>query len=220
MHFTDVPANLLSLGAIDFGILVDGSIVMMETIIRLREDRPTEMLKRETAVEHMAAVAKPIFFATLIIIIAYMPLFAFQRIERKLFTPMAFTVGYALIGAMLTSLVLIPAIAYALYRKPRKIYHNKVLERLTMAYHRHTDWLLTHPRKLFAPIVAILLIVVGLGFGVGKDFLPELDEGGDMDTGADALWYLIATLATVCRYPARTPQTVRRGNLCNDPGGA
>ncbi len=178
MHFTDVPANLLSLGAIDFGILVDGSIVMMETIIRLREDRPTEMLKRETAVERMAAVAKPIFFATLIIIIAYMPLFAFQRIERKLFTPMAFTVGYALIGAMLTSLVLIPAIAYALYRKPRKIYHNKVLERLTAAYHRHTDWLLTHPRKLFAPIVAILLIVVGLGFGVGKDFLPELDEGG------------------------------------------
>lgn len=61
MHFTDVPANLLSLGAIDFGILVDGSIVMMETIIRLREDRPTEMLKRETAVERMAAVAKPIF---------------------------------------------------------------------------------------------------------------------------------------------------------------
>lgn len=179
MHFTGVPANLLSLGAIDFGILVDGAIVMTETIIRLREEQPEGVLPRQTALRRMAAVAKPIFFATLIIIIAYLPLFAFQRIERKLFTPMAFTVGYALLGAMLTSLVLIPAIAYAIYRKPHKPFQNQLLERFTQRYrHQHTEWLLTHPQKLIAPVLTILAIVIALAIGIGKDFLPELDEGG------------------------------------------
>lgn len=178
MHLTGVPANLLSLGAIDFGILVDGAIVMTETIIRLREEQPDGMLSKQDAIRRMEAVAKPIFFATLIIVIAYMPLFAFQRIERKLFTPMAFTVGYALLGAMLTSLVMIPAMVYAIYRKPHKLFHNKVLERLSVIYHRQTDWLLTHPRKLFVPIFVILLVVIGLAYGIGKDFLPTLDEGG------------------------------------------
>jgi len=178
MHFTGVPANLLSLGAIDFGILVDGAIVMAETVIRAREDQPLQALQRESTVERMAAVAKPIFFATLIIIIAYMPLFAFQRIERKLFTPMAFTVGYALIGAMMTSLLLVPGIAYAIYRKPGRIFHNHLMARLTAAYHRQTDKLLRTPFRVFPPIAAILLVVVGLTIAVGKDFLPELDEGG------------------------------------------
>lgn len=178
MHFTGVPANLLSLGAIDFGILVDGAIVMAETVIRAREDHPLQPLQRESTVERMAAVAKPIFFATLIIIIAYMPLFAFQRIERKLFTPMAFTVGYALIGAMMTSLLLVPGMAYAIYRKPDRIFHNRLMERLTAAYHRQTDKLLRTPFRIFPPIAAILLVVVGLTVAVGKDFLSELDEGG------------------------------------------
>ncbi|MCQ2329849.1 MAG: efflux RND transporter permease subunit, partial [Paludibacteraceae bacterium] len=105
MHLTDIPANLLSLGAIDFGILVDGTIVMVETILKQRENNPDKELDFTTTVKTVVNVAKPIFFATLIIIVAYMPLFAFQRIERKLFTPMAFTVGYALIGALLCSLV-------------------------------------------------------------------------------------------------------------------
>lgn len=100
MWLTDIPANLLSLGAIDFGIIVDGTIVMMETILKKREDDPSALLDRRTIAQRAAEVAKPIFFATLIIITAYLPLFAFDRVERKLFTPMAFTLSFALLGAL------------------------------------------------------------------------------------------------------------------------
>jgi len=93
MRFTNVPANLLSLGAIDFGIIVDGAIVMMESLLKKREDEPEKKFDEKTITEYAYRVAKPIFFATLIIIVAYMPLFAFERVEKKLFTPMAFTVG-------------------------------------------------------------------------------------------------------------------------------
>ena len=86
MHFTNIPANLLSLGAIDFGIIVDGAIVMMETILKQREEHETEALEERTIGEIAFHVAKPVFFATLIIITAYMPLFAFERVEKKLFT--------------------------------------------------------------------------------------------------------------------------------------
>ena len=100
MHLTNIPANLLSLGAIDFGIIVDGSIVLVETILRRREAHPDAELSEGDARAAALQVARPIFFATLIIITGYLPLFAFQRVERKLFTPMAFTIGYALIGAL------------------------------------------------------------------------------------------------------------------------
>lgn len=178
MHLTDIPANLLSLGAIDFGILVDGTIVMVESILKQREKNPDKELGFATTVKTVANVAKPIFFATLIIIVAYIPLFAFQRIERKLFTPMAFTVGYALIGALLCSLVLIPGLAFAIYRKPQKIHRNGWIERLTERYRQHTIWIVSHPKKLAAPMGGVLIAVIILCITVGKDFLPQLDEGG------------------------------------------
>ena len=178
MYLTNVPANLLSLGAIDFGILVDGSIVMMETILKLREASPDKPLDSRSVIQRIVAVAKPIFFSTLIIIIAYMPLFAFQRIERKLFTPMAYTVGFALFGALLCALVLIPGMAYALYRKPQKVYENKAIDKLTAWYRRMTEKTLQHPSKVFAPAAVILSLVVVLSITVGKEFLPNLDEGG------------------------------------------
>lgn len=178
MHFTNIPANLLSLGAIDFGILVDGAIVMVETILKQRESAPDDELDFSNTVKSVSKVAKPIFFATLIIIMAYMPLFAFQRIERKLFTPMAFTIGYALIGALLCSLVLIPGLAFAIYKKPQKIRRNSTVERLTEKYKQHTSWIVCHPKKLIAPMAAVLTTVIILCITVGKDFLPQLDEGG------------------------------------------
>ncbi len=178
MHFTDIPANLLSLGAIDFGILVDGAIVMVETILKQRESAPDKELDFTDTVKFVANVAKPIFFATLIIILAYMPLFAFQRIERKLFTPMAFTIGYALIGALLCSLVLIPGLTFAIYKKPQKIRRNATVEKLTEKYKQHTTWIVSHPKKLIAPMAAVLTAVIILCVTVGKDFLPQLDEGG------------------------------------------
>lgn len=177
MHLTNIPANLLSLGAIDFGIIVDGSVVMVETILRRHESHPDSEL---TAVEARTAalqVARPIFFATLIIIVSYLPLFAFQRVERKLFTPMAFTVGYALLGALLTALLLMPGLAYALYRKPGRVYRNQILERLTQAYHQLLEIVVHRPRKAIVPGAAAAVLALILGATLGRDFLPYLDEG-------------------------------------------
>lgn len=177
MHFTNIPANLLSLGAIDFGIIVDGAIVMMETILKKREDNPEEELQEKTIAQRAAEVAKPIFFATIIIITAYLPLFAFERVEKKLFTPMAFTVGYALLGALAVALLVIPGLAYVLYRKPQKLYHNKWLEKLTDAYNRTVQKIMRKPKKVFLPLILILVAASALTIRVGKDFLPPLDEG-------------------------------------------
>lgn len=178
MHLTDIPANLLSLGAIDFGILVDGAIVMTETILKKREDYPDRPLDKHDIHKRVLQVAKPIFFSTLIIITAYMPLFAFERIEKKMFTPMAFTVGYALAGALLVALVLIPGMAYAVYRRPQKVFHNKTIERLTKNFSQMTSVLMERPKIIRNTIVGVLAAVLVLGFLVGKDFLPTLDEGG------------------------------------------
>ncbi|GAB6394305.1 MAG: cation efflux system protein [Bacteroidales bacterium] len=177
MHITDIPANLLSLGAIDFGIIVDGAIMMMETILKKRESHPAEMLEEASIRSRATEVARPIFFATLIIITAYLPLFAFEHIEKKLFTPMAYTVGYALVGALGVALFLIPGLAFYAYRKPKRLYRNRWLERLTELYHRQTVSLLDKPRRVWAPLVLTLAAAGVLSVTVGKDFLPPLDEG-------------------------------------------
>ncbi|MDO5321283.1 MAG: CusA/CzcA family heavy metal efflux RND transporter [Bacteroidia bacterium] len=178
MHFTGIPANLLSLGAIDFGILVDGAIVMMETILKKREDNPDVKLEKKDVVRRVRQVSKPIFFSTLIIITAYLPLFTFQSIEKKMFTPMAFTVGYALVGALLVALILIPGMAYAVYRKPQKVFRNRFIEKLTVLYRERTAKTLEKPEWVHPVIAGVLCLVIVLALAVGKDFLPTLDEGG------------------------------------------
>jgi len=177
MKLTSIPANLLSLGAIDFGIIVDGAIVIMEIILQKREENETGLLSEKTIGEIVTNVARPALFATLIIITAYMPLFAFERVEKKLFTPMAFTVGYALFGALLVALLLIPGLAYFIYRKPAKIYHNKWLIKMANAYHGHMQNILQRPKIIFIPLSVILAGSIIMSITVGKDFLPELDEG-------------------------------------------
>ncbi|TZF99921.1 efflux RND transporter permease subunit (plasmid) [Chryseobacterium panacisoli] len=177
MHFTDIPANLLSLGAIDFGIIVDGAIVMLETVLKKREENPEETLEEKTMIQRVVEIAKPIFFSTIIIITAYLPLFAFERVEKKLFTPMAFTVGYALLGALAVALLLIPGLAYVIYRKPQKIYHNKWLEKVNTAYGKSIEKIMQTPKRVIIPIMIVLVSAGILSYHVGKDFLPELDEG-------------------------------------------
>ena len=177
MHLTNIPANLLSLGAIDFGIIVDGAIVMMETILKKREDHPDKPFEEFSISKRVKQVATPILFSTIIIITAYLPLFAFERVESKLFTPMAFTVSYALLGALLVALFLIPGLGYALYRKPQKIYHNKWLEKLTQKYSDIVNRIMEKPKRVVAPVITVFGIAVILTALVGKDFLPTLDEG-------------------------------------------
>jgi len=177
MNTTHMPANLFSLGAIDFGIIVDGAIVVMEAMLRRRESMPDAILTEDDVLETTSHVARPIFFATLIIIAAYFPLFAFERAEGKLFSPMAFTVGYALFGALLAALALIPGLAYVALRKPSKIFHNKPLEWLTHRYRGLLARLLRTPVIVYSISAAVLLAVIGLGASAGREFLPELDEG-------------------------------------------
>jgi cobalt-zinc-cadmium resistance protein CzcA len=177
MHLTNIPANLLSLGAIDFGIIVEGSIVMMETILKKREDHPLKELDEKSILDRTLEVAKPVFFSSVIIITAYLPLFAFERIEKKLFTPMAFTVGFALLGGLAVALLLIPGLTYSIYKKPQKIKKNKWLEKLTSIYESHTTRILNKPKVVFAPLALILVAATVLTITVGKDFLPQLDEG-------------------------------------------
>jgi cobalt-zinc-cadmium resistance protein CzcA len=177
LNLTHVSANLLSLGAIDFGILVDGAIVVTESVLRRREALPDEVLSEDEAKAATLQVTRPIFFASLIIITAYLPMFSFQRAEAKLFTPMAYTMGYALFGALLTSLALVPALAYFAFRKPGRVYHNRWLERLTVFYDRVLAACLDQPRIIYGVAIFALLAVVGLAATVGRDFLPDLDEG-------------------------------------------
>jgi cobalt-zinc-cadmium resistance protein CzcA len=177
MNLTKIPANLLSLGAIDFGIIVDASIVMTEAILRRREAKPHEPLLEADARDAALQVARPIFFATLIIIAAYLPLFAFQRVEAKLFLPMAYAVGYAQLGALLFALLVIPGVAYMAYQKPRHIFHNPLLDWIHGLYDRALEASLRRPGIAAVLGGAAAVAVVGLGATVGREFLPELDEG-------------------------------------------
>ncbi|HSY26201.1 MAG TPA: CusA/CzcA family heavy metal efflux RND transporter, partial [Burkholderiaceae bacterium] len=177
MAATKMPANLFSLGAIDFGIIVDGAIVVMEAILRRREEEPNAELLEEDILETAGHVARPIFFATLIIIAAYLPLFAFQRAEGKLFTPMAYTVAYALLGALVCALTLIPGLAYAALRVPRKLFHNRPLLWLTARYRTTLGHLLENPWIAYVIGALTLVAVVILGVTAGREFLPDLDEG-------------------------------------------
>ena len=127
MYHAGISANLLSLGAIDFGIIVDGAIVMTEAILRRREAKPNEPLTEADVREAARQVARPIFFSTAIIIATYLPLFAFHRIEAKLFYPMVYAVGFAQLGALAFALLVVPGLAYAAYRRPRRIFHNPAL---------------------------------------------------------------------------------------------
>ena len=177
MHLTGIPANLLSLGAIDFGILVDSAVVFVETILVRREADPNKPLSESDVGEVLTQVARPIFFARLITITAYLPLFAFQRVEKKLFAPMAYTVTYALAGALLIALALIPSLAFLIYRRPHRAYRNSVLTWLRQRYENELTRVTARPRRALVPGAAAVALAVILALILGREFLPYLDEG-------------------------------------------
>ena len=178
MNFFKIPANLLSLGAIDFGIIVDAAIVVTDAILRRRESKPDESLTEGDARAAAHQVARPIFFATLIIIAAYLPLFAFQRIEARLFYPMVYAVGFAQFGALLLALSLVPGLAYLAYRRPRGVFRNHVLGWIEAGYRRTLQGSLRRPGIAYLITAGAAAAVVGLAITVSREFLPNLDEGG------------------------------------------
>jgi cobalt-zinc-cadmium resistance protein CzcA len=177
MHFTGISANLLSLGAIDFGIIVDGAVVMTEAILRRREANMNQPLTEADVRAAALQVARPIFFATLIIICAYIPLFALQRVEAKLFTPMAYAVGFAQLGALVFALALTPGLAYLAYRRPRRVFRNPVLTWLEARYRRALEGSLQRPRIAYGMAAVAAAAIVWLGSTITREFLPQLDEG-------------------------------------------
>ena len=177
MHQLKIPANLLSLGAIDFGIVVDASIVVMENILRRREAHPDRPLKPRDVLKATLQVTRPIFFGMVVIITAYTPLFAFQRIEYKLFAPMAFAIGFALLGALAVGLLLIPGLAYLAYRKPRRVFRNRALEMLGHWYEQLLRRIVGQRALTLAAFALAFVCVIGAAATIGRDFLPYLDEG-------------------------------------------
>ena len=180
MHFTGIPANLLSLGALDFGIIVDGSLVMVEHIVHHLQERQKTGSKAtvfETILNAALEVESPIFFSMLIIISAYIPLFTLERVERRLFTPMAYTVCFALLGSMLLSLTLIPVLATYLFRNGCKTWDNPVLRWLYNAYEHVLRVTVRHAWLTAAFGAAAVGGAFLLAGSLGSEFLPQLDEG-------------------------------------------
>lgn len=180
MHFTGIPANLLSLGALDFGIIVDGTLVMVEHIVHQLHER--EHVKRpatvfETILGAALEVESPIFFSLLIIISAYIPLFTLERVERRLFTPMAYTVCYALLGSLLLALTVIPVLATYLFRNGVKTWDNPVLRWVYNAYERVLNVTVKRAAITVAAGAAVVLGAFVLAQSLGTEFLPQLDEG-------------------------------------------
>lgn len=209
MVLTNKPANLFSLGAIDFGVIVDGSIVVMEAILRRRESIPDKELSINEVLQTTYQVARPIFFATLIIISAYLPLFAFERAEGKLFRPMAFTVTFALLGALVCAMALIPGLTYTALRKPQKIFHNTLLIQLTAHYRVWLSQLLDRPYLAYIFGLITLCCVLFLGVTAGREFLPDLDEG--------ALWLQVAMPAGISLEKANDMASELRQTLLEYP---
>src|SRR5580704_8622785 len=175
-----ISANLLSLGALDFGMVVDGAVVMVENIVRhlnRRDAGPRTIVERvRTAANE---VQRPVFYAIAIIITAYLPIFTLQQVEGKLFSPMAWTVAFALLGALLFSMLVAPAVASVLFRRNVKQWRNPAMEFLTARYRSaitravHWRWL-TIGVALISFAGAIYLAFSGV---IGSEFLPHLDEG-------------------------------------------
>ncbi len=177
MHHFKIPANLLSLGAIDFGIVVDAAIVVMENILSRREQHEDRPLTAKDVLKATIQVTRPIFFGMVVIITAYAPLFAFQRIEYKLFSPMAFAIGFALLGALVVGLLLIPGLAYLAYRKPKRLFHNPGLAALNRYYEKTLERIVGKRELTIAAFAFAFVCVIGFGATIGRDFLPYLDEG-------------------------------------------
>ncbi len=176
-----IPANLLSLGALDFGMVVDGSVVMVENILRhlgSRYDNDDRTIRQKIAAA-AHEVQRPVFFARLIIITAYVPIFTLQRVEGRLFRPMAWTVAFALLGALVFTLLHAPVLSSYLFGSGAKEWRNPVMEWLTRKYRRTLLWGVR--RRLVTLAVPGLLLAIAIGlmwFGfVGSEFLPHLDEG-------------------------------------------
>ncbi|HEX8817525.1 MAG TPA: CusA/CzcA family heavy metal efflux RND transporter [Terriglobales bacterium] len=174
-----IPANLLSLGALDFGMVVDGAVVMVENIVRHLSHPNGSGTPAEKISDAAHEVQRPVFYAIAIIITAYLPIFTLQRVEGRLFHPMAWTVAFALLGALIFSIVIAPVLASYAFPRGAKEWRNPVMTFLINRYRVSVRWAIRH--RTVTVGVAVLGIALGgfLAFSgaIGSEFLPHLDEG-------------------------------------------
>src|SRR5579883_3376261 len=207
-----ISANLLSLGALDFGMVVDGAVVMVENIVRhlnKPEEVPLSLVDRIRKAAH--EVQRPVFYAIAIIITAYLPIFTLQRVEGKLFQPMAWTVAFALLGALIFSMLIAPALASFLFRGDARQWQNPFMTWLTTRYRRGVHLAIRH-RWITVALAALGLLLsafLALSGVIGSEFLPHLDEG--------AIW-VRGTLAPSVG-PSESAQVAERARqiLCSFP---
>jgi cobalt-zinc-cadmium resistance protein CzcA len=175
-----IPANLLSLGAMDFGIIVDGAVIVVENIFRqLSEHHPKSDRESVRTAIHTAAVqvGRPTLFSMLIIILAHLPIFTLQRHEGRIFAPMAYTVVSALVGSLIFSLTLVPLLCFYLLRKGLPEKENRLVAACKWIYRPVLVLALSRPKTVIAIALAALAISLTLAPQLGTEFLPELNEG-------------------------------------------
>jgi cobalt-zinc-cadmium resistance protein CzcA len=175
-----VPANLLSLGAMDFGIIVDGAVIVIENILQRLSQQPENMTtdQRRAVIAGAAnEVGRPTLFSMLIIIAAHIPIFALQRHEGRIFQPMALSVTTALVGSLIFSLTLVPLLAFWLLRKKVPHHDNTIVATSKRIYEPVLSWALENRRKVVAIGVASFVLAVACASRLGSEFLPELNEG-------------------------------------------
>ena len=185
MHLRGMSANLLSIGAIDFGIIIDGAVVMVEGIFvylahkgqTMGLDRFNAMSKDGLLRKVSVNLGKPIFFSKLIIITALLPIFTFQKVEGKMFSPLAWTMGFALLGALLFTLTLVPLLAKLLLKRNVVEKENRLVRAVERGYEPVLKWALNNPGRTLWISVGLLLGSFGFATQLGTEFLPQLNEG-------------------------------------------
>jgi heavy metal efflux system protein len=207
-----ISANLLSLGALDFGMVVDGAVVMIENISRhLNRPETDHRTPLDRIREAAHEVQRPVFYAIAIIITAYLPIFTLQRVEGKLFKPMAWTVAFALLGALIFSMLVAPALASIFFPSGVKEWKNPLMGYLTPRYRKAVTWSIRNRSLTVGAAAALFAFAMFLAFGgvIGSEFLPHLDEG--------AIW-VRGTLAP-STGPSESAQVAERARevLCSFP---
>jgi heavy metal efflux system protein len=178
LHAHDVAANLLSIGAIDFGIVIDGTVVMMENIYRELALRSGQEYNLSEVIQAAAKdVDRPIFYSVAVIIAGYLPIYALSGPAGKLFHPMAETMSFALVGALILTLTLVPVLAWYWFKGGIKEKPNRAFDWMKDKYAKQLDWALDHPKLTLLTATLIFGACLVLVPFIGGEFMPHLDEG-------------------------------------------
>jgi cobalt-zinc-cadmium resistance protein CzcA len=221
LDLAHIPANLLSLGALDFGMVVEGAVVMVENIVRHLSHTGEARAPRDKIRDAAHEVQRPVFYSIAIIITAYLPIFTLQAVEGRLFRPMALTVAFALLGALIYSILMAPVLTSFLLSKGAKEWENPVMEYLRERHRKSVTWAIHHQLVVLAGGAAALVLAVFLVFSgiIGSEFLPHLDEGalwvrGELDQSAgptDGVRVANEARVLLCSFPEATDCTSQTG---------